>query len=300
MIIIYCPECDNEVNENDKFCNNCGENLKLKVNDGDNDNNPEKQNNKNPKKKGSKSNLINEKLTFIDYLAKFIIIIFALFFPPIGILGIFKTKYFSKKSKIVTSIWLGLFLIMIFNIRGNENDSNLATQQTQEVVEDNTEKRQSILAKMIYGSDKEKGNIKSVELNKIDFKEAIMYIAEKEDIKLIDASPEFLNTEYPFYESEENNELYFEAKAKSETESGMLMDLMNFLKPVSRVNNLSDRICFVWKGGIKNKYGETSLGNWMIYTISKEDLRRINWNNFYYSDLPSLDKYYYIHHSFRN
>jgi len=127
-------------------------------------------------------------------------------------------------------------------------------------------------------------------LQNLNYKEKIMYIADVKNIKLFDKEP---NENYPFYISEGILNIY--AKTNQNTELDILKDTEMFLKPLSDSNNLPNSILFIWQGKIIDKYGNESLGNIMIFEISKKDLKKINWDNFYYGDLPQFDPYYYIH-----
>ena len=127
-------------------------------------------------------------------------------------------------------------------------------------------------------------------LQNLNYKEKIMYIADVKNIKLLDKAT---NENYPFYISEGILNIY--AKTNQNTELDILRDTEIFLKPLSNSNNLPNSVLFIWKGTILDKYGNESLGNIMIFEITKKDLQKINWDNFYYGDLPQFDPYYYIH-----
>ena len=134
------------------------------------------------------------------------------------------------------------------------------------------------------------GELNQKKLKNLNYKEKIMYIAEVKNIKLIDKAPD---GKYPFYINNETLNIY--AKTNENAELDILKDTKHFLKPLSNSNNLPNTILFIWQGIIVDDYGNESLGNIMIFEISKNDLKKINWDNFYYGNLPKFDEYYYIH-----
>ncbi|WP_018250291.1 zinc ribbon domain-containing protein [Orenia marismortui] len=95
-----CPKCGEKNNNESNFCQNCGTSI-----------------NREPEtKKGVK-----------HYLIKFGIVLLTLIIPPVGIFFVFKSNKFGKPGKIISGIYIGLFILML--LVPTDNSSTKVTTQ---------------------------------------------------------------------------------------------------------------------------------------------------------------------------
>ena len=114
---MFCSNCGSEVNDDDKFCNNCGESL-------------------NSEKENSNDELIESSTENSDskdekkekwYKRKWFVIPLIMLFFPVGLLLMWRSNDFGKRSKFIVS---GIFiLLMLIGVVSPEEDATVSKSQ---------------------------------------------------------------------------------------------------------------------------------------------------------------------------
>lgn len=130
---MFCPNCGEEVSEDNKYCSNCGKNLKSDVgNTPQNENLDEDNENIDfEKTKNEDTKLLNTKTKW--YYKKWFVVLTLILFFPIGVFLLWKSKSFGKKSKIIIT---GIFFVFLFIgfISPDEETSTTVTNSTTETI----------------------------------------------------------------------------------------------------------------------------------------------------------------------
>lgn len=110
---MYCKNCGEKIDGDNKFCSNCGEKIELDENDENvnNDNLPNDSQNKSK-----------------WYYNKWFVILSLVIFFPLGLFLLFKSNQFGKKSKIIIFSIVGIFVLFSF----------ISTEDTQQSSSGNT------------------------------------------------------------------------------------------------------------------------------------------------------------------
>lgn len=83
---------------------------------------------------------------------------------------------------------------------------------------------------------------------------------------------------------------------------GFESDIYHILKESQNNEFLNQyaSVCFVGETIFINRYGEENKGNGFVYTFNMNDLKRVNFDNIYYSDLAELTEARFIHPTFKD
>lgn len=88
-----------------------------------------------------------------------------------------------------------------------------------------------------------------------------------------------------------------ESMSNKSSVSNMQNKATDILKSVQKIKEL-DNIAIIWQTNFVDKYGKKSLDDAMRIFIRKDELDKIDFNNFDFSNIPKVSYNYYLHPSF--
>lgn len=104
----------------------------------------------------------------------------------------------------------------------------------------------------------------------------------------------------------ENDSLYFVVTLNADenltnklTRSGILLDSKKILEPISKIENLN-KIVLQWQLPLTDQYGNTKDGQVLVINLEREQLDKINWENFNVDNFENVSKTYFEHQAFKN
>lgn len=102
MIIIFCPNCGNQINDNEKFCSKCGNQIKRDSQDNQDNNEQMKQSEKTTSDNVSQNVDTEKNYTKYKYIGIFIAVILLLGLVPFGAYSYFAHKDTKQVEQNVT------------------------------------------------------------------------------------------------------------------------------------------------------------------------------------------------------
>ncbi|MTI59915.1 MAG: zinc ribbon domain-containing protein [Firmicutes bacterium] len=285
----YCENCGSELNTEDKFCSECGNPLS---NEKDIKTDIDKiiSNEKNKAKKGG-------------LLKKTLMVLLTLMLPPIGIFFVFKSKRFKNTGKIIASIWLGVFLLMRFVDTDDKNTSEVASQQTQqEVVEDNTEKPQSTLSKMVSGlSQSDKSEKPKETPGEMEIKEYIKYLVKETlGTKSNMGYKKYLGSSISKSESSITIKLYADENfTNNMTRGGINSDSKDIFVKFFNDRNDYDDLVLDWYLKLVDQRGNEKVSRVLLISFDRKNFNTVNWDNIITDNIPKIANSYWAHPAIR-